>query len=201
MRSRSGLLNGLIVSFVTLLMTGTGLALGFVYKPPWDVYSIPSVPKGIVDMVHVDIWSPRLDRTGDVLYVANEEGVVYSNPRFQDEWLVVDPDPHWDDTPTGWTPCTTMPEDLWMITQPPFDGLVVESVGWIDEGALRLNLLCYALLDDGRIQVTVYSDDFSSAMTRVIISAVIGAVVGIVISGLMLRTRQLKEKSDREHSG
>jgi hypothetical protein len=199
MKSKTCLLSGLTICFASLFTGGIGLVVGILlfgnYSPPWQHYSIQSAPAEIVDIVHIDIQSTLDDPTGDILYVASKEGIVYSNSLYQDKWLVIDPVPNWDDDPTNLTECATEWADHPLAAPPSVDGVVVDSAGVRFERPLSSIWRCYVLLDDGRLQVWVHSSnvfDLLANWRSKIICTAIGGMLGIITGVFIVRFRKQK---------
>src|SRR5687768_10398627 len=99
MKSKTRWVNGLIVAVLLLLGCGVGFLVGNLvigeYNPPWEHYLLKSEPNELVKIEFVEIKSNLFDPVGDVVYVSDKAGKIYSNTTFQDTWSVVDPVSTW----------------------------------------------------------------------------------------------------------
>ncbi len=169
MKSNTCLVNGLIVGFLALLMGGIGFSIGNSatgeYNPPWKRYAIQAAPKETVKIAHVEINSTLFDPAGDIVFVADKEGDVFSNTVFQSEWSVVDPVPTWDNNHIS--NCTAEklgPTESHMWDTPPVEKDVIDSAGIIFERPVSTIVRCYVLLDDGSLEVWVHSGNAMDSM-------------------------------------
>lgn len=204
--SKSCLIDGVIISLVALFMGGIGLAVAYFmfldldYEIPWDHYTLQGVPKEITSIEYVDIKSSLDDPTGDIVYVATEDGKTYANTLFENDWLLVEPvstsendhtsncAPEWPDAPSNapiWDP-------------PPVTENVLDSAGVRFERPFSIIIRCYVLSDDGNLEVWIREDNASSMglfefVHYAQVFGCLGVIVGIIVGILLLRLKTKKQ--------
>ena len=170
----SFVLISIVISLLgALLGSGVGLFIYGYYIPQWKHYEIVSLP-GANDILQIDIQSTLDDPTNDILYVVSENGTVYSNTLFQDNWNWVEAIP---ENNFEFPLCATEWND-----HPPVKNGLLDSAGVRFERPLSTILRCYVLFTDGSLQIWTRSTDFGSLMAMEITSGLIGLVIGILIS-------------------
>ena len=194
-RFRDGLIMGVFILF--------GCGLGFLagnsfvgeYNPPWTHYQLKHSPKGLVEIAYVEINSYLLDPTGDVVYIEDNTGKIYSNTVFQDTWSVVDRDPNWNSSYLSKCATEWLGEPIvsHLGDYPPTEKKVIDSAGVRFERPISIIVRCYLLLEDGSIEVWVHSGDAYGAMGHdllKVIYTVSGFMIGIIISAIFIRFRK-----------
>ncbi len=197
MKSSTYLINGLIIGFLALLLSGVGVFVGNFtigeYNPPWTHYSILSPPKEIVGIAHVETISTLADPTGDTIFVKDKNGEVYASTLFQSKWSAVNPVPAWDNE--NLYECTgewLAPSGSHMWDSPPVDN-VIDSYGVLFERPVSTIVQCYVLLDDGSLEVWVHSGNAMDMMAGIVMKTVyimIGAIIGIIFGVMIIRFRK-----------
>ena len=198
MNSKGRLTNGLIIGFLALLIGGIGFAIGNSkigeYNPQWTSYSIKGAPKNIVKIVHVEIKSTLPDSTGDIVYVSDKDGVIYSNTTFQSEWSILEPVPTWNNDRLS--KCTNEKlgtTDSHMWDAPPINKQAIDSLGLAIERPVSTIVRCYVLLDDGKLEVWTHSGngmDLTAGEFTKIMFGVFGAIIGVIIGIGIIRFRK-----------
>lgn len=198
MKSKTRLVNGLIIAVIILLSGGVGFLVGnFVigeYNPPWKHYELESAPPNLVNIEFIEIKSTLFDPTGDIVYVSDKDGIVYSNTTFQTEWLVVEPIPTWENNYL--IDCISErlgPNKAHIWDNPPVKRTVIDSAGVIYDRPLSTIVRCYVLLDDGSIEVWVHSDDFLRYLAFDFFKKVFplfGSILGVIIYVIVKRNRK-----------
>lgn len=201
MKSKTCLRNGLIIGFLASLIGVLGFSIGNSmigkYNPSWTHYPIESAPKEVIDIVYIDIRSTVDDPTGDILYAATKNGEIYSNTVFQNDWLLVDPVPVWDNNYT--TECATEwpgPSDAHMWDTPPIEKGAIDSVGVRFERPVSIIARCYVLSDDGSLEVWIHSGNAMELMAGEFLKmmfAIFGVILGIIIGVIIIRPRKRAE--------
>jgi len=188
----------LIVGVLLLIGCGIGFLVGksFVgdYNPAWEHYQLQSVPKNIVKIEFVDIKSNLLDPAGDIVFVGDSDGEIYSNTLFQNEWSMVESSSTWvNDRPFDCTSERLGPTVSHLWDNPPVDKDVLDSAGVIFERPVSTIVRCYVLLDDGNVEVWVHSGNAMDSMAGEFLKIVFsffGLIIGIIISIIVVRYRK-----------
>lgn len=179
----------LFAVFTTIILAVFGALLGmglgfFLYArlvPSWTSHEIRPL-SGAKDILQVDIQSTRDDPTQDILYVAAEDGRIFSNTLFQASWQPVAAAPQPEDQSTS---CTSGRRD-----GPPVKSGIVSSAGFRFERPLSTILRCYVLLDDGRLQVWTHSTDLFRLLVMVTMGGATGLVAGAMINAFAWREKK-----------
>jgi hypothetical protein len=169
------------VSIIPLLGALLGAFLGIKSAPylrfvilPWKQYEISPLD-GAKNILYVNSpFSFSDDPTNDILYVVSENGTVFSNTLFQDEWQIAKSEQIQKtlSCPTAWLP---------LIKNNILD---TASISHSDEfsGTIR----CYVLFKNGDMQVWTSSTIFYEYPYMIIISGglgfISGAIVGVIAS-------------------
>jgi hypothetical protein len=168
------LLSVLLIPLLGALL-GAFLGISIVYyytSVLWKHYEI-SPFQGAKSILHVDAhFSP----TDDVLYIVSENGTVFYNTLFQNEWQVAPPIPKQE-----YNLPSCPPE--WDI---PIKNNVIDSVGInisdIDTTSVSR---CYALFNDGSIEVWTRTQSTFYAILAYAgggLGLIIGSIIGVIIS-------------------
>ncbi len=199
MKPKTRLLDSLIIGVFILFGCGLGFLAGnsFVgeYNPPWTHYQLKPSPKGSIEIAYVEINSSLLDPTGDVVYIADNTGKIYSNTVFQDTWLEVDRDPTWDSSYLSKCATEWLGEPIvsHLGDHPPTEKKVIDSAGVRFERPISIIVRCYLLLEDCSIEVWVHSGDAYGAIGHDFLKAIYsvsGLMIGIIISVIFIRFRK-----------
>ncbi len=198
MKLNARLVNGIIVSVLLLVGCGVGWLVGrssvSEYNPAWEKYSLKSVPSNAAQIKFVEIKSYLFDPTGDIVYVADNDGNVYSNTVFQNEWSMVSSIPEWENKrPDNCTSERLGPTESHLWDNPPVAKGIKDSAGVIFERPVSTIVRCYVLLDDGSIEVWVHSGNAMDSMAGEFLKllfAFFGLIIGIIISVIVVRYRK-----------
>lgn len=201
MKYKTWLVNSLIIVSLPIFIGGiVYLISNFVigeYNPSWTHDQLQPAPKEIVDIAHIEINSNLDDPTGDIVYITDKYGIVYSNTIFQNKWETVDPIPNWEND-FNISNCTKErlgPNASHIWDNPPIEKGVIDSAGVLFERPISIIVRCYVLLDDGNLEVWVHSEDAMSLMKVegpkilfTILGAILGIITGLVIVLFRIRT-------------
>ena len=182
-----------IVSIVPLLGALLGAFLGIRSVPysrfiilPWKHYEISPL-EGAKNILYVN--SPFSgEPTDDVLYVLSENGTIFSNKLFQDEWQIATSEQTRETSscPTEWLPL--------------IKNNISDSVGVVHTDEFSGTLRCYILFNDGSMQVWTRSSSVYEFFYTGSISGgfgfIAGAIVGVIISIFVWR----KSRNSEEHN-
>ena len=187
----------MIIVLVALSFGGIGFFIGDSrmgdYNPYWENVSLATPPINITKIEHIEIISTLPDPIGDIVYVSNKDGIVYSNTLFQSSWSAVAPVPVWDNDYAS--DCATEkdnPSDSHMWDNPPIENGVIDSASFRFERPVSTIVRCYVLLDNGNLEVWTHSGNAMDLMAHNFIKlmyGVFGALIGAIIGIVILRAR------------
>lgn len=197
MKLNSLLLNSLFVFTFSLLGFGTGKLIGNFFigesEPAWDYYTLPSLPKKILNIVYFQPSPTSEYLPGDSLFVRTKNGEFYSYTLFEDKWMFVDADPtHWDNPYVS--KCAIEwagPSDFSQLkAYPPVNRDVLDSMGENSWRSPSTSIAkCYMLLDDGSIQAWIYSGNAKDLLKNRFLKKVLmitGMSTGFILSILII---------------
>ena len=143
------------------------LLLGFIFivwnlfnrdsRYPWIVYELNSGPNGLAKIEFVDINSTLNDPTGDVVYVSDENGIIYSNEIFNNTWSPIEAGSNWETEYAKDCTQRLAPYNTPIWDKPPVEQDVIDSFGVIFERPFSIIIRCYILFDDGNLEVWIHS--------------------------------------------
>ncbi len=204
MKSNNVLINGLIIVSLALLMGGVGLATAYFmflnlnqdYDIPWKHFTLPTPPKEIVAISHIEFHSYLDDPTGDTVYIMTKNGAIYSNTLFQKDWLLVEGTSNFEkdytsDCAPTWAGAQS---DSQIWDPPPAKENILDSAGVRFEHSLAIDVRCYVLSDDGNLKVWVREDNAGSSGVFAFAFfaqafGCLGIIIGIIIGALLIRFR------------
>jgi hypothetical protein len=183
-------------------MGGVGLAIAYFmtlnkeYNIPWKHFTLPTPPKEIVAISHIEFHSYFDDPTGDIVYITTKNGKIYSNTLFQKDWMLIEDIPNFEkdytsDCAPTWAGAQS---DSQIWDPPPTGNNVHDSAGIRFEHSLAIDVRCYVLLDDGNLEVWAREDNAGSAGIFAFIYyaqafGCLGIIIGIIIGVLVIRFR------------
>ncbi len=176
MNTKSKLLSTIISVTFLLLGAFLGMILSqylYLFIWPWKQYKIAPPPISTGEFLYAVIrFSHGLDPTGDILYVISEDGAVFSNTLFEDDWKKTSSNPNefykLSSCPTEWLPL--------------IKNNITSSIGiqYSDEfsGMRR----CYILFNDGSLRVRTRGLDIYTGSMLAWLGLFTGAIIGVIIS-------------------
>jgi len=181
------------VSIIPLLSALLGAFLGTKLTPylgiiilPWKKYDI-SLLEGAKNILYVDSpFSFSDDPTGDVLYVVSENGTIFSNTLFQDEWKIATPKQTREtlSCPNEWLPLikSNISDSVYIVHSDEFSGTI----------------RCYILFKNGDLQAWTRSSSVFQYLYIAIIGGglgfVSGAIIGVIASVFIWRKSRNREE-------
>lgn len=183
-------------------MGGVGLATAYFmflnddYEIPWKHFALPTPPKEIVAISHIEFHSYLDDPTGDTVYITTKNGALYSNTLFQKDWLLIEDTPNFEkDYTSDCAPTWAGTQSNSQIWDPPPTGKnVFDSAGIRFEHTLAIDVRCYVLTDDGNLEVWAREDNASSAGVFSFaffaqVFGCLGIIMGVIMGVLLIRFR------------
>jgi len=207
-------INAGIVILLALLIGGLGVKIaGWMflntdYEIPWNRRSLAKAPKEMQHIEHVDIHSTLDDPTGDTIFLMGEDGEVYSNTLFENEWLLVEAMPEWETSQAS--KCAPewpgAPSDAQIWNPPPVSKNVVDSFGVRFERPFSIIVRCYVLSGDGSLEVWIREDSGESMglfeyVFYAQVFGCVGVIAGIIIGVFINRLRRKGQLTQRALDG